>query len=163
MEKENIAFCPHCGNRAPQRLIHMQRYMEQAWTVSDGKEDQVPWSTFIAECQTCHHVLLYDNPGNQIPDHFFHYGTLVYPATGSLHESVPSSITEIYNEAYRIKSIAPNAFAVQIRRALEAICEDRKAKKGSLQVRLQDLSDKGELPSVLVEASDILTLQRHLF
>jgi hypothetical protein len=54
--------------------------------------------------------------------------------------------------------LAPNAFAVQIRRALEALCEDREARGSNLQKRLLDLSEKGEIPSVLAEAGDVLRL-----
>ena len=54
--------------------------------------------------------------------------------------------------------MAPNAFAVQIRRALEALCEDRGAKNGTLQNMLNELSTKGEIPSTLIEATDLLRL-----
>ena len=151
-----VMYCPHCGNQAPQRLIHKQVYMEKAWSVSDGSEDQHFWSTFITVCETCGHVLLYDNPGDQFEEKQFHVCDLVYPKSGQLHRSVPESIRVVYEEAHRIKAIAPNAFAVQIRRALEAIAEDRGAKKGNLQKRLEDLSEKGEMPPVLSDASDVL-------
>ena len=68
------------------------------------------------------------------------------PEAGHLDSSVPSAIVKVYEEAYRIKAIAPNAYAGQIRRALEAISEDRGATKGTLQARLKELSDKGEIP-----------------
>jgi hypothetical protein len=159
MEKiRRVAYCPHCGNRAPQLLIKRQQFLETGWSVTDGSEDQHPWSTFVAVCETCNNLLLYDNPGDQMDDGSFHYGDLVYPDSGKLHKSVPDIIEEVYREAYRIKNLAPNAFAVQIRRALEALCEDRNAKKGNLQIRLKDLSEKGEIPPVLAEASDILRL-----
>jgi len=132
--------------------------MEKAWSVSDGSEDKHFWSTFVAVCETCGHVLVYDNPGDQFEEKEFHYCNLVYPKSGRLHHSVPETIRSVYEEAHRIKEIAPNAFAVQIRRALEAICEDRNAKKGNLQKRLEELSSKGEMPPVLSEASDALRL-----
>jgi hypothetical protein len=153
-----VLYCSHCGNQAPQRLIHKQQYMEKAWSVSDGAEDKQFWSTFVTVCETCGHILLYDNPGDQFSDNEFHLCDLAYPKSGSLHPSVPKSIAKVYEEAHRIKSIAPNAFAVQIRRALEAICDDRGAKKNSLQKQLEELSTKGEIPPVLAEASDALRL-----
>ena len=33
-EKENIrkvAYCPHCCNKAPQRLLHTQTYIRRIW------------------------------------------------------------------------------------------------------------------------------------
>ena len=158
MTIRKVLFCPHCCNRAPQRLIHTQRYMEKSWSVSNGKEDIAPWSTFVAICETRGHVLLYDNPGDQFEDKEFHYGSLDFPKSSRLPSSVPEVITQAYEEAYRICSIAPNAFAVQIRRALEAVCADRGETKGNLATKLKNLSNKGEIPPVLSEASDILRL-----
>ncbi len=157
-EIRGVGYCPHCNNRATQRLIHKQFYFERTWSAKDGSESEAPWSTFVAVCETCHQILLYDNAGDQMEEKDFHLGDLIYPESGHLHISVPRMISVIYSEASRIKSIAPNAFAVQIRRALEALCEDRNAKKGILQNRLKDLADKGEIPPVLSEASDTLRI-----
>ena len=153
-EIRRVQYCPHCGNTAPQKLVHVQHYLGKGWSLSDGSEDEFPSSTFVAVCETCHHVLVYDDFGDQWEPKEFHHADLVYPKSGYLHSSVPPSIAKVYEEAYRIKSVAPNAYAVQIRRALEAICEDRGATKGSLQTMLKELSDKGEMPPVLSEASN---------
>ena len=153
-----VAYCPHCGNRAPQRLIHRQQYLERGWSVPDGIEDEHTWSSFVAVCETCEHLLIYDNVGDQLGEDDFNLGDLVFPESGQLHRSVPATIADAYMEAYRIKELAPNAFAVQLRRAIEALCEDRKAKQGNLYVRLKDLADKGEIPPVLAEATDTLRI-----
>ncbi len=65
---------------------------------------------------------------------------------------------ECYDEASRIKTLAPNAFAVQIRRALEALCDDRGATASNLQKRLESLVKKGEIPPVLAEMTAIVRL-----
>jgi len=153
-----VLYCPHCGNKAPQRLIHRQRYYERSWVVSSGKEDRTPWSVFITVCETCDHVLLYENLGDQLEDGEFQNAELEYPEAGRLHVSVPQTIRDVYEEAARIREIAPNAFAVQIRRALEALCEDRSAKGRSLADKLKDLSDRAEIPPVLAEMTDVLRL-----
>jgi len=103
-------------------------------------------------------LLVYENYGDQWADEEFNYGELSYPESDHLPMAVPSRIRKVYAEAARIKNIAPNAFAVQIRRALEVLCEDRGAKKGNLQNRLSALGDKGEIPSTLAKASDLLRL-----
>ena len=157
-EIRRVRFCPHCSNKAPQRLVHTQRYMERTWLAELGEESEPePWSTFVAVCETCDHVLLYDNPGDMHKDVEFHLGNLEFPKRG-LHVSVPSPIRTIYDEASRIKALAPNAFAVQIRRALEALCDDRNARGRNLFSQLKDLSKKNEIPSVLVDLADTLRL-----
>jgi len=83
--------------------------------------------------------------------------SLAFPEI-SLDDSVPEHISKIYEEAIRIKNIAPNAFAVQIRKGLEAICKDRGTKKKYLTEQIKELAEKGEIPSNLVEASDVVRL-----
>jgi len=126
--------------------------------VTTGKEDRDPWSTFVAVCETCDHILLYENVGDMLNDDEFEKAELKYPKSGRLTIDVPQTIREVYDEAARIKEIAPNAFAVQIRRALEALCEDRAAKGHSLAEKLKDLSARAEIPPVLAEMTDVLRL-----
>ena len=155
-----VAFCPHCGNRAPQRLIHTQEYEEQGYSMNGSLIDDVDLTCvcYVAVCETCNNILLYQAFINIPEDENFHLTDLIWPDRGVLHRAVPKAITECYAEAARIKNLAPNAFAVQIRRALEALCDDRGTKKGTLQHRLRDLASRGEIPPVLVEMTDVLRL-----
>jgi hypothetical protein len=91
-------------------------------------------------------------------DKLFTFADLVHPESGKLDNSVPKNVSEIYSEAFRIKRLAPNAFAVQIRRALEALCEDRGAKTGILEKRLSTLAERGEIPTTLAAVSSVLRL-----
>lgn len=43
-----------------------------------------------------------------------------------------------------------------LRRGLEAICDDREAKPGSLHARLAELTSRGEIPAALSEMTTIL-------
>ena len=96
--------------------------------------------------------------GDLLGDDEFEKADLVYPKAGRLSAGVPKTIREVYDEAARIREIAPNAFAVQIRRALEALCEDRAAKGHSLVEKLKDLSARAGIPPVLAEMTDVLRL-----
>jgi hypothetical protein len=64
----------------------------------------------------------------------------------------------VYAEAIRIKRNAPNAFAVMLRRALEAVCDDRGVEGGVLARRLKILADRGEMPPLLAEVSDVVRI-----
>jgi hypothetical protein len=153
-----VGFCPHCGNKSPQKLIHTQGTTGTGWFISDGEEVDLTVVYFVASCETCNHILVY-RAIEDIPDeNFFIFANREYPESGELHRSVPKTVSKVYSEALRIKELAPNAFAVQIRRALEALCEDRGAKKGTLQKMLGELSVKGEIPSTLIEATELLRL-----
>src|SRR5580704_1929168 len=149
-EITNVAYCPHCGNEAPQRLIHRQSYSEKMWDAKTGEpfEDE-PWSSFVASCETCGNVLVYDNPGDQTEEMQFSKCDLVYPKTPFLSPVIPRQIATSYAEAFKVRAISPNAFAVLIRRTLEILCNERGLTKGTLAARLKILSDKGELPPIL--------------
>lgn len=121
-------------------------------------DNNIPCAYYVAVCETCNEILLYYAFINVVEDKDFHHAELIWPDPGVLHQSVPKAIAECYIEAARIKNLAPNAFAVQIRRALEALCDDRGAKKGILQLRLQDLVSRGEIPPVLAEMTNMLRL-----
>jgi len=152
--KAIVRFCPHCGNEAPQQLRFTHRCYEEEWT-DDGERFGLPTVYFVASCQTCDGFLVYADCGDISEVIDFSKAGLVFPQT-NLAGSVPKVVARIYEEAFRIKRVAPNAFATQIRRALEAIAEDRGAKAGTLVQRLRDLATRGEMPPTLAELSDTL-------
>jgi hypothetical protein len=152
----HIAHCPHCGNTAPQRIVA---------TYSCTENVNFPIFYVLVACATCQQATLYkDGSPNQPPQEFFggvwslKGKELCWPTFGTLHPSVPSTVQSCYEEAAAIKTRAPNAFANQIRRALEALCKDRGANKKSLAQNLQELCDRGELPPPLGMMTDILRI-----
>jgi hypothetical protein len=88
----------------------------------------------------------------------FRQGALLWPESGVLNNALPKQVADIYTEAANVKRLSPNSFAVQIRRALEAICTDRGARASSLHAMLAELVERGELPPVLAEITKVLRL-----
>ena len=129
----NVAFCPHCGNKAPQTLLLSHDCISEEWyldgRVSSNKE---PATYFVSECNTCHHILLYYAQSDIPFPKDFASADLVWPESLAIGHGLPKSVAECYAEAQRVKRTAPNAFAVLIRRALEALCDDQGTIKGSL-------------------------------
>lgn len=154
----HVGFCPHCGNRCPQRIEFVHAYHE-SWYSEDGTvlpHDEGPDSeAIVCICETCNAVLLYDGISQGETGV---WPALAYPRDTQLDRAAPEPIRAIYNEAALVKRNAPNAFAMLIRKGIEAICDDRGAANGTLIVRLKVLSDKGEIPPVLAEVTDILRI-----
>ncbi|HET6572108.1 MAG TPA: DUF4145 domain-containing protein [Fimbriiglobus sp.] len=155
------AYCPHCGNKAPQS---MRRFHECAI----GEEELVVY--YAAVCSTCSEPLLYSQgpltrtygsmPG---PQQFFpHALRLLWPKLGSLHESVPEPIRGKYEEAVGIKTRSPSAFASQIGVALERLCKERGASGNNLAGKLGDLNNRGILPNTLAEMAHSVRAFRNL-
>lgn len=154
-----ISFCPHCSNRAPHRLVHIQEGEEvELFYTIDGEERTNEWmeTYYIAICETCERPLVYLAEKSRHEEDFSD-AHRIWPVSG-LDPAVPKIVGKCYQEAASIKNRAPNAFAGQIRRALEALCDNRGAKKGTLHIRLKELADKGEIPPILAEMTDVLRL-----
>jgi predicted nucleic-acid-binding Zn-ribbon protein len=156
----NVSFCPHCGNKAPQELIYVQNYiLEELGEKRDSIVDAIEGVYFVAVCETCKRILLYGAIEN-IPDQQqFNSAVLYYPDSRTLHTSVPESITRIYKQAISVKVRAPDAFAVLIRKALEAVCYERGAnKENNLATMLNELKTKQIIPPFLANKTKIIRL-----
>jgi hypothetical protein len=151
-----VGFCPHCCNRAPQELV--LNHDAPIFFTEEGEPSDHTYSYYVAVCSTCGAVLLYGSIDHEIEASQFAQGDLLWPVTGLKHESIPKAVAECYEEATRIKNIAPNAFAGQARRVLEALCDERGVKSGVLQQRIAALAECGEIPPVLAEMSHVLRL-----
>jgi hypothetical protein len=156
---ESVAFCPHCCNTAPQRLVHVEKYKTYAYHVDGRKtESDFPCAYFVAVCRTCREVLVYLAEGEIPDDEEFESASLQWPTLGVLGAEVPERVRRCYSEAAVVRRLSPSSFAVQIRRALEALCVDRSAKGRNLHEQPQSLAGRGELPSVLAEMTSVLRL-----
>jgi hypothetical protein len=159
IEITNVSYCPHCGNEAPQLLIHKQKFFRKNWNSKPNEpSEHTPWSSFVAACQTCGNLLIYDNAGDQTDDKRFSRCDLVYPTWRLIPGSIPKIVADAYSEASRIREKSPNAFALLIRRALEVVCNDQGVIGKNLQQRIKLLSERGDLPPILAEATNLLRL-----
>ena len=154
-DKESVRLCPHCGNTTP-HVILFECSAPQTWYGSDGqpKNDAGdPYSDYmLLQCQTCRDVSLY----SKLSIHNWNEPKLEYPIGFDLDSCIPAEVASNYQEAKRVQNVSPNAFAVLLRRALEALCNDRGVPGGNLAARLKQLATKGEIPGNLAEISSVL-------
>ena len=152
----HIAFCPHCGNRSPQSIV-LEHSNQETFYNEDGSEmphgEGPDCQAIVCVCETCNALLLYDGISYEETGT---WPNLVYPRDLNISAAAPETIRAIYREAAVVKRNAPNAFAMLIRKGLEAICDDRGSPQGNLTVRLKHLAERGEMPPVLAEVTDVL-------
>ena len=75
----------------------------------------------------------------------------MWPKRGHvLSDAVPPQVKEAYERALTVRA-EPNSFAVQIRRALEAICIDRGERGDNLNEDLGKLATAGVFPPIVAE------------
>ena len=156
-----VAYCSHCNHETYQIARLTQDYWEKC-QASDGTQVMVPGTYFVCVCEGCEQVLLYGKfPGHReadvLPD-----AELLWPERRELPSVVPERIRAIYREASAVRDASPNAFAVSIRRALEAVCEDRHAVGSSLAKRLEVLAERGDVPPLLAEMTEVLRVLGNL-
>ena len=131
-----IAFCPHCGNKTTHRLLYTYGFEGIVTFFDEGHDveydQEIPEQYYLAICETCKGPLFYYEGYGPATEDDFKKSYLIWPKQKRLTENVPKRIREYYEEAIRIKRIAPSSFAGQIRKCLEALCDARKIKKGKL-------------------------------
>jgi len=152
--KQQLLICPHCGNKTPHQAIFTHSYVAD-WYGSDGTpSDNPPTSHYTGyACSTCNDLSIYEGHEFQGTDED---NIMVFPANVALDTAIPEIVASNYHESKRVQKVSPNAFAVLIRRALEALCDDRKVAPGRLHTRLMHLAEKGEIPPVLIEITSVL-------
>ena len=115
-----VLVCPTCGNRTPHKLVFQHTYFA-TWYSSDGtvsNDEGAPATIYMVfEFLTCHDISLY----HHLEPLDFENPELLYPKGDSLHESVPVEVGSNFSQAKRVQAISPNAFAVLVRRSLEAL------------------------------------------
>lgn len=140
-----IGPCNHCGNVTSQRILFQYEGSEIA-QMGDGKTQAFDVYYSLTKCEVCDDVLLYGRPEY---DDETYFGYVLYPEQKSLSDAVPLEIRKVYSEAKAISKIAPNAFAVQIRRALEFLCTEKKVKGKDLNEQIGSMAEMGMIPPVL--------------
>ena len=96
---------------------------------------------------------------NQIdPSTSFGETCLIYPKSKQLSQTIPKDLQKTYKEASRISKISPNAFATQIRKALEYLCKYKNVRGTDLKSMLKNLAVQKIIPPILAEMTDNIRL-----
>lgn len=161
MREKTVRHCGHCSNQTLHQVVF--HYSSPAlWDhIADPYEDEgkleeiEPILYYVLECSTCKDISLVGGYVTELPEKMHDY-PLLYPESIELPDSVPQSIRAVYVEGAEIRHRAPNAFAGQIRKALELLCDDKEASGRDLFHKLQSLADTGILPATLANMTGLI-------
>ncbi len=180
-----IGICPDCGPGAEQRLLFATEDSYGA-IAEQGKivAYELVETLSLFQCGKCGTNLLYstrsdvpvsvdqldfhspDEVAELDPNQFQELSTLEWPTKKEPHQltaSVPENIRKIYEGALKVKALNPDAFAVQVRRAIQAICIDKGASEYDKDGRPVDLLDNlRELSANRVFAADLTDVLHQL-
>jgi hypothetical protein len=138
-KESEVLVCYHCTNTVPQQRVGSYQG-QQLYEHIDGRRFNEDFAYDLYQCPTCRGISIYGDfvkyPAHQTlaARRIYPRGSHLLPESHKLAsaECVPHRIMNLYEEIWPLRHIAPNAFAGQIRRALEFICRDQKAQsKGS--------------------------------
>jgi len=156
MNYSQIISCGHCNNLSRMEIIG---------NIFDNKAKKDPDPQFgyepewghcfdVLKCPACKKV--------NVVSYYWHEGIedveeVIYELLFPLNDKIPLGLPEIilnaFNAAEKVRTIDVNAYAILMRRLLELVCIDRKAKSGTLAQMLNDLSNKNEIPVKLVDVA----------
>ena len=145
--------CAHCQNKAPMEIVAEYSDVEAHTDESEGTYWEAGPVYEVNKCPACENVTLrrYIYHDGMDPSDV-EYEEL-YPVAGKFLRGLPSKIEEGFKAAQRVRSIDANAYGVLLGRLLDSICEDRHASGDTLDKRLKNLADKGEIPAKLVDVA----------
>lgn len=87
---------------------------------------------------------------------------ILYPISNSGPTGLPKKIQKAYDAAQRVRNVDVNAYGVLLGRMLELVCQDRNATGETLAAKLEDLSNKGEIPVKLIPVVNGLRQLRNI-
>jgi len=157
-----VIQCGHCGNNSLMEVVAEYSQLNTQYENGVGGRSWDEGDIYeLLLCPACSNVMLrsyywHDGYMETSEDTTFRY---LYPASNEKPLGLPPKIQRAYDAAIKVKNIDVNAYAVLIGRVLEMICEDRNASGKTLNAKLTDLSERGEIPNKLVKVAESL---RHL-
>jgi len=149
-EIKQIVLCQHCNNMTLQKLVFKHDCQVYGF-YANGEKAEVPFEVryYVAICETCGDLSMYVAEQEIFEEKYFNQTGLVYPYPKINLNKLPEIVRKCYVEAIRVKNNAPNAFAMLIRKALEAICADKGILKGNLYDKNNLLSEMNLIPKNL--------------
>lgn len=177
--KQAVFPCPYCGNKSSHKL-HQELERLPKYTVpkfiqvvdkhSQKHDVQEEMRHYIYKCDVCTsetyflirekiEVLNSSVAGPGIgftptpiytePPQIIHQFPVYSP---SMHNTIPDLVKKATIEAEKCFAVgAPNACGTMARRAVDALCQEKKAEGKDVYNRLEDLKNKGILPKELWE------------
>lgn len=154
MGLSKLISCRHCGNISKMEIIGTVNE-DHTYVDSDfGPMTEYETRYSVLKCPACQkiNIVSYNWHDEMESDDEISYD-LLYPQNSTYPIGLPENILAAFKAAEKVKSIDVNAYAILMRRLLELVCIDRKAKSGTLAVMLEELADKNEIPEKLVKVA----------
>lgn len=153
-EYSEILVCPHCSNMAQLEIIGSVRDTEYIREdEGSGYEDGDIYE--LLKCPKCRDIYIrkyYWHDFMDSTDDVIY--KKIFPENKNIPLGLPDNIILEYQKAEKVKPIAPEFYALSLRRILELVCIDKKAAGKMLGHQLKDLAERKEIPENLVRVAE---------
>lgn len=149
----NVLTCGFCYNISRMDIISTISDRHVDIEPETGAGDEYGTDYNVCKCPKCGkaNVICYHWYGDMEEEEIEY--EILHPITKNAPIGLPPEIMKTYEAAEKVKTIEVNAYAILMRRLLEMVCLDRKAKSGTLASMLNDLAKKNEIPTKLVSVA----------
>ena len=154
--------CGHCKNSAPMEIVRDFSQVASHEDPRSGYEWEAGEVFELLLCPACRSISLRSYFWHDAMDPSEVKFRLLHPVEAKSIAGLPQNLQGAYEEAQRVRAVAPNAYGVLLGRLLELVCEDREATGDTLHRRLQHLASIGEIPEKLVRVADGIRNLRNL-
>lgn len=156
-------LCFHCGNRVPLQKIAEHHGQELFEHIEDQRYSE-DFEYHLYQCPTCRGITIYGDfteyprARDSSYKRIYPEGSRLLPEKHKIAstECVPEKVIRLYEQSWPLRHIAPGAFAVQVRKALEHICNDQGATGKALVEKLKDLAARQTFPGHFGEMTDLM-------
>jgi hypothetical protein len=149
-----VVECGHCHNKAPMEIVHIQSETRESSDSNDPFLYNAGDVYELLKCPACEGISLRKYYWNDaIMDGSDVQFELLYPLGEKSPRGLPDKIARAYEAAQKVRNIDANAYGVLLGRVLDFICEDRQASGKTLDEKLQNLAQRGEIPDKLVSVA----------
>jgi len=154
MNLSKLISCRHCGNIAKMEIVGTVYDDHEEFDSENEPMGESGTHYSVLKCLACEktNIVSYSWYDGIESDDEISYNFL-FPQNEKYPIGLPKNILGAFKAAEKVKSIDVNAYAILMRRLLELVCLDRKAKGKTLALMLKDLADKNEIPDKLVKVS----------
>ena len=154
MNLSKLTSCGHCNNVSRMEILGTTRDEIVEYEPEYGPIGVHGTDYSVIKCPACKKVNIVSYEwDDRIEDENEITYEILYPQRSNFPAGLPESILNTFKAAEKVKSIDVNAYAILMRRMLELVCIDRKAKGEYLASMLKDLADRNEIPGKLVDVA----------
>ena len=162
-EMSRSEVCFHCGNQVPLERVAVHRGQELFEHI-DGQRFAEDFEYHLYQCPTCNGITIcggftdYPRARDKAYERIYPQGSRLLPELHKIEsrDCVPERIVKLYEQSWPLRYISPGAFSVQIRKAIEFICNDQGATGRTLFDKLKALVANETFPGHFAEMTDLI-------